>query len=192
MGAGARLIQRGRTDLAILDMLARAETSSDLQHHDRFCDVDVLGAAGMAASANGAHMAVYRVKYLNDAAEIETAKRVFVMWARRSMINRGIDATGMIGSPGKPKTPSASRVGVQALAAWIHDVCQPCGGLGHQTIAGSPTLSDKQCPHCNGTGKNPIKQPGDIGDVVKDLMERADSACISIQRGVDEKLGRNA
>lgn len=164
--------------MSVLDMLARAEVSSDLEHHDYDCHVDVLGATGMAASANFAHMAIFRIKYLNDSAEIESAKRLFIMWARRSMINRKLNAA------------SASRVGVQALTAWVNDVCQACNGLKHQVIAGSPTLSDKPCPKCSGTGKNPIRHPGELGEVFKDLLERADSACNTIQRGIDEKLGR--
>lgn len=178
--------------MSALDMLARAETSSDLQHHTYDCHVDVLGAAGMAAASNHAHMSIFRIKYMNDIAEIESAKRLFIMWARRAMINRGMDASGMMASSGKPKTPSASRVGVQALTQWVNDVCPACHGLKYIVPDGTPALSDKKCGKCNGTGKNQIKQAGDLGDVMKDLIERADSACVTIQRGIDEKLGRNA
>lgn len=160
-------------------MLARAEVSSDLEHHDYDCHVDVLGAAGMAASHNFAHMALFRIKYLNDAAELEAAKRLFIMWARRAMINRKVNPSG------------ASRLGVQALTAWIDDVCKACHGVKHVVIPGTPALSDKACPHCGGTGRNKIKHGGEIGEVIKDLHERADSACHTIQYGINDRLGRD-
>lgn len=164
--------------MSALDMLARAETSSDLQHHDRPCDVDVLGAAGMAACHNHAHMALFRLKYLNDQTEIGEAKTLFIMWARRAMINRKVNPSG------------ASRLGVQALTAWVCDVCQVCNGLGHQVVVGTPTLSDKACGKCGGTGKNKVREYGDIAEVVKDLFERADTAVRIIQGGVNDKYGR--
>jgi len=176
--------------MSTLDLLARAESSSDLKHHDYDCHVDVLGAAGMAAASNFAHMALFRIKYGQDHTEIDSAKRLFVMWARKAMINRGLDATGTMAAPGKPQSPSASRVGVQALMAWVNDVCPSCNGLGHHVVLGTPTLSSKPCGSCGGTGRNRIKQHGDVGEVMKDLMERADSAVITIQIGIKNKLGR--
>lgn len=164
--------------MRVLNQLARAEVSSDLAHHPHHCHVDVLGAAGMAAYSNHAHMAIFRIKYLNDTAEIESAKRLFIMWARRSMINRNID----------PR--SASRVGVQALTSWVCDVCQVCNGLGYQVVAGTPTLSDRPCGTCGGTGKNKVREHGEIAEVVKDLHERADTAVRVIQGGLKDKLGR--
>lgn len=165
--------------MGVLDMLARAEVSSDLEHHDHDCDVDTLGAAGMAAAQNFAHMAIFRIKYLNDPAEVDSAKRLFIMWARRAMINRGVNPS------------SASRVGVQAMTAWVNDVCQACHGLKYQAITGTPALSDKPCSKCNGTGKNQIRHGGELGEVFKDLLERADSACVTIQLGIKNKLGRD-
>lgn len=163
--------------MGILDKLARAEVSSDLAHHDYECHVDVLGAAGMAAAHNFAHMSIFRIKYLNDATEIEAAKRLFIQWARRSMLNRKLDAAG------------ASRVGVQALTAWVDDVCGSCNGVKFTVLEGTPSLSGKVCPSCNGTGKNPIRQHGELLEVFKDLHERADAACETIRSGIQAKIG---
>lgn len=168
--------------MGALDRLARAEVSSDLQHHEHDCHVDVLGAAGMAASQHVGHMAVFRAKYLDDSTEIDAAKRLFVMWARRSMIRRKIDAK------------SASRVGVQALAHWIDDICPVCRGVRYIVPDGAPMLTDKQCTPCNGTGKRQLKLNAEHAavkemiEVFRDLFERADSACNAIQRRVEEKL----
>jgi hypothetical protein len=175
--------------MSVLDLLVRAEGSSDLRHYDRPCDVDVLAAAGMVAIYSQG-MSLFKLKYGQDATEIDSAKRLFVMWARKAMINRGLDATGTMAAPGKPQSPSASRVGVQALTAWLNDVCPACNGLGHHVVPGTPTLSSKPCGSCGGTGRNRIRQQGDVGEVMKDLMERADSAVVTIQIGIKNKLVR--
>jgi len=168
--------------MSVLGRLTRAEVSSDLEHHTYDCHVDVLGAAGMAASHHYGHMSVFRIKYLNDATELDAAKRLFIMWARRSMIRRQISPS------------SASRVGVQALTHWVDDICPVCRGVRYVVPDGTPVLSDKQCSPCNGTGKRVLKlnsehaQVKDMIEVFKDLFERADSACNTIQRNVEEKL----
>lgn len=164
--------------MSALDMLARAETSSDLQHHEYDCHVDVLGAVGMASSHEPTSMALYRLKYLNDTGEIEMCKSIFIRWSYRAMQNRKQDPKG------------ASRIGVQALTAWIGDVCNVCSGRKFQLIEGTPALSNKQCPHCKGSGKNQIREHGEIAEVMRDVAERADAAILSLQRGVDYKLGR--
>lgn len=163
--------------MGILDRLARAEVSSDLAHHDYDCHVDILGAAGMVAATHYANISIFRVKYLNDINELAQAKKIFVRWTYRMMANRGLDPT------------KASRIGVQALTHWVNDICPACNGLKHMIIAGSPTLSDKECNKCSGTGKKPVPISGEIGEVFKDVGERADSACLTIRRGLSEKMG---
>lgn len=163
--------------MSALDMLTRAEQSSDLQHHDYQCAVDVLGAVGMATVNEPTHMALYRLKYLNDAGQVEICKAVFIRWSYRAMQNRKMEPSG------------ASRVGVQALTAWIGDVCHACQGRKYEVIGGTPTLSGKACCSCGGTGKNRIRGHGDIAEVMRDVAERADSAITALNRGVDYKFG---
>lgn len=163
--------------MGVLDMLARAEVSSDLAHHERHCDVDVLGAAGMAAAGNVRHMAVFRVKYLNDDAELPAAKRYFIQVTRIHMIRRKINPAG------------ASRLGTQILSHWLNDVCPACHGLKYMAIDGAPALSDKQCQPCKGTGRRKLPYGGPELEVVRDVIERADSAVHTIQRGMNEKMG---
>lgn len=163
--------------MGVLDRLASAEVSRDLQHHEHTCDVDVIGAAGMAAAGNVRHMAVFRVKYLNDAAELPAAKRYFIQVTRISMIRRKIDPSG------------ASRLGTQILTHWLNDVCPTCHGLKYAAIDGAPALSDKQCQPCKGTGRRKLPYGGPKLEVVRDVIERADSAVHTIQRGMDAKMG---
>lgn len=163
--------------MSILDMLARAETSSDLKHHEYACAVDTLGAVGMAAIRDPGHLAIFRVKYLSDRADIPTAKAIFILWARRAMIRRGVNPAG------------ASRLGVQVFMKWLDDICQPCGGLGYPLLEGTPTLSSKPCAKCKGSGHNHITHRGDIGEVMRDIVERADDAVRAIQFQIGRKLG---
>lgn len=156
-------------------MLAKAEVSSDLSHKaDRFAMVDVLGAAGMSAANRPEYMAIFRVKYMRDATEIAMAKRLFVRWCRAAMRNRKLD------------TAKASRVSVQALTAWVNDVCRHCDGVARLVIPGTPTLSDRICPHCGGTGKTPIR--GEWKEVTHELHARADAAVAAIQAMLAGKL----
>ena len=164
--------------MSALDMLASAETSSDLQHHDYQCAVDVLGAAGLASIRSPSGMILYRLKYLHEAGQIANGKAIFIRWAYRAMQNRRQDPKG------------ASRIGVQALTAWLGDVCNVCHGRKYQVLEGAPALTGKPCGSCGGTGKNRIKASGEITEVMRDVAERADAAILSLQSGVDFKLGR--
>lgn len=166
--------------MPILDLLAKAETSSDLRHHEYFCSIDVVGAAGMAAINDPGHMALYRLKYLSDNASIALAKSTFIIWTRKAMMRRGVD----------PST--ASRVGVQTLMKWLGDVCPTCHGLGYPLLEGTPSLSSKPCGHCKGTGRTPIRGHGDLNEAIKDVLERAEDAINSIQRAIGAKMGDRA
>lgn len=160
--------------MGVLDKLARAETSSDLRHYEEPCAVDVLKAAGIAAMHAPIHLALFRLKYLNDSGEISACKAIFTRWAYRAMVNRGVD----------PK--NASGVGVLALANWINDTCTECAGQKYRVIEGTPALSVKVCGVCNGLGKKPIK--GGLAEVTKDIIERADDAISSVRGVVEDRL----
>jgi hypothetical protein len=165
--------------MSALDMLLRAEVSSDLTHRDRFSDVDVLGAAGMAAANQFIHTCLYRIKYLYDLSEADAAKRIFIRWTRVSMVNRKISPAG------------ASRVGVQALTSWVDDICDACGGHGYMPMPGAPALSDRPCPACSSTGKRKPKAKGAELDVLRDVHGRADAAVRMVEVGLDFKMGRD-
>lgn len=160
---------------SVLDKLAKAETSSDLRHYEEPCAVDVLKAVGIAAMHAPIYIALFRLKYLNDQGEIAACKSIFTRWAGASMRRRGLDPE------------RASRMGAQILTAWIDDTCKACCGQRYRVIEGTPALSVKVCGVCKGLGTNPIKD-GPAGDVVKDVIERADDAISSIRGMVEDKL----
>lgn len=133
----------------------------------------------MASAVNARHMAVFRVKYLHDLGEMPAAKRYFIQLARISMIRRKVDPAG------------ASRLGTQILTHWLDDICPACRGLKFVAIEGTPALSDRPCQPCNGSGRKKLPYGGPELEVVRDVMERADSAVNTIQRGMAGKLGRD-
>ena len=161
--------------MSVLDRLARAETSSDLRHHPEPCHVDVLKAAGIAAMHAPIHLALFRLKYLNDMAEIAACKAIFTRWAYKAMVNRHIDPQG------------ASRIGSQTLQAWVDDTCPQCHGQKYEVPEGAAALTAKICPKCKGLGKR-IIQDGPIGETIKDVMERADDAISSVRGMVEDRL----
>lgn len=161
--------------MSVLDKLARAETSSDLRHHPEPCHVDVLKAAGIAGLHTPIHLALFRLKYLNDPGEISACKAIFTRWAYRAMVNRGIEPAG------------ASRIGVQTLAAWVDDTCPQCHGQRFEVPEGAAALTAKICPKCKGLGKRLI-QDGPTGEAIKDVMERADDAISTVRGMVEDRL----
>jgi hypothetical protein len=133
----------------------------------------------MATATNPAYLSLYRIKYLNDPAEIEVCKYIFIRWAYRSMVARKVDPQGY------------SRLGVQALMAWVGDVCQTCHGQQYQKFAGAPSLSDRTCPACHGLGKNRIRTgSAATKEVIQDVIERADSSIYALRLAMVEKIGR--
>jgi hypothetical protein len=160
--------------MAILERLARAETSSDLSHKWDVCDVDLLGAVGLAGIHNPGKLAVFRLKYINDKESLHESRLQFIRWVRRAMKARRMDIMAV------------SRCADQALKAWVEDSCKPCKGLGYAVLPGTPHLSDQQCPRCHGAGKTPITGP--FREPIKDALSMADSAVHEIQQLIRSRL----
>jgi hypothetical protein len=55
--------------------------------------------------------------------------------------------------PASLKTSEAKSVAAGVLDYNRDSVCAACHGRGRELIPGSPTLSDRECQHCRGTGK---------------------------------------
>ena len=149
--------------MGILERIAKAETSHDLKHHGNECDVDVLGAVGMAAINNTGYLAVYRLKYLRDRSVSGEAFAQFTIWARRSMLRRSKGCTG------------APWIASKALEYWVNDRCAACSGLGYAVIAGTPCLSDNHCCVCRGSGKRKLSANAFETQIMNDVIENADA-----------------
>lgn len=163
--------------MGLLEKIARAENSRNLKHCTWDCDVDVLGAVGMAASACGGALALYRLKYLGDLSCCEEASVQFGKWASRALLRRIGDKKG------------SRKIAEKTLAYWLHDVCDECKGKKYIVITGTPFLSDKSCPACKGDGRRALKADRkDQLDTMRELLDRADDAVENIKRLVNLKL----
>lgn len=163
--------------MEILKMVASAETSSDLAHHEHDCHVDILGAVGMAGR-NEMHMAVYRLKYLMDAESARLAQEQFDIWAAQAIKRRKLrqDRTN-------------NDIGKDTLMKWLGDVCGACFGVRFKKARGAPTLTDKPCQACSGTGFRRIIGEKARVQVMLDIMGKADRAVARLRSGIYKKLG---
>lgn len=62
------------------------------------------------------------------------------------------------------------------IAYWLDQTCPHCHGLKYQRIAGAPTLSNRACKPCGGTGVAPIPHGHDgrrVANYMDDCVSRA-------------------
>lgn len=127
--------------MKLLERYSQAVNSSCLTVDERtvMSDTDVLGAAGLAGRYEPLGIALTRlfadgkpdqcIAILTEMA----FKRARTVRVRLSLVEAG----------------DLSR----AVLGWYrHGICQPCGGVGHQVIPGTPSLGD-HCAKCHGTGR---------------------------------------
>ena len=108
-----------------------------------FSDLDVIGAAGLAARYEPMGIALARMLGGGGAGDV-----VSVMadagWKRARTINVKLNHV------------QAKDI-ARAVLAWLRDGrCNDCGGTGYRIIPGTPSLGD-DCPACKGTGKIPFE-----------------------------------
>lgn len=152
--------------MGILELLASAETSSDLQHHERQCHVDVLGAAGMAASKEG-HLSLYRLKFLSDPGSMDEAKGQFLIWTKKVIIRRQFKL-------------SAKELAPEILILWLDDLCKTCQGRG--------IVGNRGCSACASSGKEVIKGEKNRAVVITDVLEKADRTIEYIKTEITRRL----
>lgn len=129
--------------MKIIERYSAAVNSGNLSQDPRLtwgnADVNVLGAAGLAARYEPLGVALTRmfadgkpegvIVILSEMA----AKRARTMRVRLARVE-------------------AEDLSKAVLAWYRHGTCQPCGGTGYQLIPGTPALGD-QCTNCRGAGK---------------------------------------
>lgn len=162
--------------MGVLELWLAAESSADLQHHEKDCHVDVLGAVGMASVCDG-HTAIYRLKYMNDPRSLDEATAQFVYWTRKTLVQRRIRMNPTI-------------FGKKILLSWLDDVCRTCGGRGHEVSIKEIVGNYKECRSCGGTGKTRMQGSKDETVVFADVVERADAAVENLGARIIGKLGR--
>lgn len=162
--------------MGTLERVAHAETSSNLQHKEHDCDVDVLGAIGMAGIKHKGYLALFRIKYLHDMDEAKNAQQQLTEWARKGLSLKG------------QNTKQAKHIADKVMKYWLVDTCALCSGLKYEVDPGSPYLSNRVCKRCRGTGKRPLPHSREHTDLIKELLERANNAVLQVQKQIVIKL----
>ena len=152
--------------MRIIDRYATAIHASNLRPDDAStaADLDILGAAGLAAKYEPLGMALARMLsgggrgQVLDVMADEAFSKSFSLRVRVSR-------------------PQAADIAKAVLAWFMHGVCLPCGGTGFARIKDTPSLGD-ECPHCKGTGKLPFDKQfrqdwRPLAQWLKDEIERS-------------------
>lgn len=126
-------IETGRATVGVKEKVVGAAQSKDLEWEADFEKaIDRLTAFGMSDPLGAA---LWRVKYLNDAAAYKRALYLLVRKSRDRLKSRDLEY--MI----------AMATGV--MREWIADACQKCHGAGSIVESNRVTV---QCPKCQGSG----------------------------------------
>ena len=140
------------------ERMVRSQTSSDLgeRKDGELGDIDIVRATGMVAQSNPTGVRLWRLKYSNDLAERGPAIEELAAMLRL----RGVDEH------------QAKELAITAVRHYVDDICKPCGGRGHDNLAGTPFLSDEPCVVCRGTGKKPIVHVSEWSVWLEDTISR--------------------
>jgi len=130
--------------MGALERLAEAQISSNLaDDYMKLSDVDYLRASGWAAQINPDGLMLYRLKYANDHTEYaQTLQRMYALAVGKAFKMRLTISSQEI-----------NELAENTLRHWIVPVCPACLGRGYEKFPNSPTLSDRECKHCEGTGR---------------------------------------
>jgi hypothetical protein len=114
-----------------------------LRQHEGPCDLDVIGALGLAGITETLADAVFRLKYNLDARTYDDSLDGVYRLAR------ALDQRHRW----RLKRWRLRRMAKTVLDYWLSDVCPTCTGVRYEVVAGSPHLSDHVCQSCRGSGK---------------------------------------
>ena len=140
------------------ERMVRSQTSSDLgdRPDGEIGDIDIVRATGMVAQNNPTGVRLWRLKYAGDRGQLGP-----VIEELAAMVcKRGCDEH------------QATELAVTAVRHFVDDMCKPCGGRGHEHLAGTPFLNDEPCVSCRGTGKTPVEHEGEWSLWLEETISR--------------------
>jgi hypothetical protein len=172
--------------MRVLGLLASAEVSKDLEHHEQQCHVDILGAAGMARFNKGT-IAIYRYKYMLDQLSYIEAISQFRFWTLRALQRRKVKRNMMSKDS---IVYGADELANSIFEYWVNSVCGRCNGRKFKMIHGTPNLSDKPCDLCYGTGEKKLHGSKEIVQIKLDVIGKANRAMCELNGIISRKLGK--
>lgn len=126
--------------MGLPERISRAQISSDLSERvNELADVDIIRVTGMVGAGQPLGVALWRCKYSGALRELPTI----------------IDTLNgmLLGGGHADNETEAEQMVHRVVMHWLDDHCDACDGTGYERIAGTPALSDTQCPECHGQGR---------------------------------------
>lgn len=133
-----------------LERLSVAMSSSNLTMYEhKMSDIDYVLALGIAQSRTGESAGPLSRLYLSSSrAGLWRAFESVLTVVKRLGLRRNWRLT----------QDEAKTVAKQALLHHIAPGCACCSGRGYEVHPGSPSLSDRACKVCKGTGRRPVQK----------------------------------
>lgn len=135
---------------SVAEKYLSASNSGNLKVLETPCDADMLLAAAYASQGDPRKMlalSVWRMKQQGNTKGFEDTIDSCMHMLR-------VNHNGMPMSLAKLKDITR-----KTIWWWLNPACDPCNGLGHPLIKGTPMLDhSKDCPHCDGTGVAPLEK----------------------------------
>ena len=101
---------------------------------------DVIAAAGMAAQEHEAALMLWDVTVRG-----KTSAKLALVHLLEGKLTDHMIRHRIKGDP--------RRIAMEVTAWHLHGVCNPCSGRGYEVASGTPSLTGRACPVCNGSGK---------------------------------------
>ncbi len=160
----------------LVQRYARAAESGNLRNDEYHYDTDVLAAMALSSTYGGL---LFRVKYCNDAASYRYLLDKWTWIVSTKAVRRKW-----------PDNVKIDKIAFLSLTRWLNSVCPACTGRKNETIFNTPSLSDKQCALCNGTGETELRCNPAIRDYVLHMIEELFSDERKAAARAVRKLGR--
>lgn len=165
------------SDKTVLEHLSQAMTSDDLTHRPTRCDVDFVGALGMAGAHDRQGSAIMDLDLTLSAGAALEAYRATVELVRHIAQRRGWGLTAM----------KTRRIAEGALRHYLKPACGHCKGrgmLGLDRDQAGKAERVRPCDKCGGSGKAPlpVKYHREIREVLHVMEERRSAVGRRVRR----------
>ena len=132
--------------VTVLEGVARALVSSNLEMKEGRCSLDFILALGAAAREVPGCAEVLHLQLAATPEAFSSARRAAVQMTRKLGARRGWNLS-------RQETYKVARI---ALLHYINPVCPKCLGTRYEKAQGAPMLTDRICRPCYGTGRRPL------------------------------------
>ena len=193
---------------SIAERNGRAAQSTNLRHRERGTgDTDRLAAMAWADRELASHL--YRARVTNDVAATRQLRELWAEYCVRDAVRRRwtlrmpqtIDGSRLEADVLVPPMV-VRRIAQMAVDHWLKDVCTACNGrkfrLASEVMEGKATegrdaLSDVVCPHCKGTGLEPLKvKARELRPLVERCVRMLQDLFADAAKAAGDKLGSGA